>query len=102
MSDYIKREDAINRIAKKLNLQHEHTMFEGWVYILKKWLENIPSADVVPHKRGKWKHIIDKQWTGGELYRCSCCNYGYATGAYHEPYEFHYCPNCGADMRGAK
>ena len=63
-------------------------------------LESRPTIRIKERKRGEWKHIIDKDWTGGELYRCSCCNYGYAIGAYHEPYEFQYCPNCGADMRG--
>lgn len=48
-------------------------------------------------KHGKWIEEKDG-WYGGQGCRCSSCGYGYSYKAYHEPYEFDYCPNCGAKM----
>lgn len=49
--------------------------------------------------RGKWFHVDDPSWAGGGKTCCSACHYAYADGAFHEVYEFSFCPNCGADMR---
>lgn len=52
-----------------------------------------------PVKQGKWVEEKDG-WYGGQGCRCSSCGYGYSYKAYHEPYEFDFCPNCGAKMDG--
>ena len=49
------------------------------------FLDNIPTADVVPVKHGRW--ISAK-------YKCSEC------GVLVWGNDFNYCPNCGAEMNG--
>lgn len=56
-------------------------------------LDDEPAADVRHVKRGKWE-------VGGmfdDIGRCSCCHYMFPLDT--AMIEFHYCPNCGADMR---
>lgn len=52
-------------------------------------IESIPAADVRPVVRGKW---VDES-IKGVRYHCSVCQ-----GRFD--YTWHFCPNCGADMRG--
>ena len=54
-----------------------------------KEIRNLPAADVVERKKGKWIHFSRSD-------ECSVC--GYDTGKYEAPTWF--CPKCGADMRG--
>lgn len=50
-----------------------------------------------PH--GKWKDLSDG-WQEG-TYECSNCKSEFVlTEGTPEDNEYHYCPNCGADMRG--
>ena len=80
MSDYIKREDAIDTFESALLLQREL----GFDFDFRTLADSIPSADVIEHKYGKWL-------VGSE--KCTCCG-GYGL------ISFNFCPNCGADMRG--
>ena len=74
MSEYIKREDALNCV-------------NGYFLTgLHKAIQNIPTADVVERKRGKW--LLDG--------RCSEC-FEHSLSSHRN-----YCPNCGADMRGVE
>ena len=54
-------------------------------------------------KRGEW---IEKDLDNFRKYEvvCSECSSRYVGNydAYDEPYDFNFCPNCGADMRGDK
>lgn len=87
MSDYIKREDAM----------------DAW-YTNERYtdIEGIPSADVVEQKHGKWidtePHLKDwQQRKSGMAYYCSVC--GHRAGKNkHRTYK--YCPWCGAKMDG--
>ena len=63
-------------------------------------IDNEPTVDAVERKRGRWVHSEDKEWCGGGKTTCTTCGWSYSDGAYHEVYEFNFCPNCGADMRG--
>ena len=78
MSDYIKREDAIEKCMT----------IQGAGY---KWLKDIPSEDVEPVRHGKWD-AYDRysQWI--MHYKCSECN-AVADDSYK------YCPYCGAKMK---
>lgn len=51
--------------------------------------------------RGKWETI--EGWDGDEVYRCSECGEEYVLidGTPKEN-GYHFCPNCGADMRGTE
>lgn len=85
MSDYIDREDV-------LDLTRSGQLIANCNYQkVCKLIEDIPSADVRPVKRGKWKS--ENEYT----LLCSQC------GAYlwnNVSVKWNYCPNCGADMRG--
>ena len=90
MSDYIKREDAIETIYKL----REH--FKCWDtdddIAIKNTLNAIPPADVRENVRGEWIFPYgDKKYK-----RCSVCGSVF----YSIPYNTNFCPSCGADMRG--
>ena len=62
-------------------------------------IENLPSAEVEPVKKGKW--IYDNQF---HWYRASCseCGYKRVTDIKAEKWNgWKYCPNCGAKMEAA-
>ena len=81
MSEYIKREDAINAVKM---------LYGGFGAIAN--INAIPSADVVERKRGKWIG-----GNGVDYVRCGCCHKDYDWVSQAQYYNF--CPNCGADMR---
>ena len=66
--------------------------------IVKDFIINEPTADVVGVKHGRW--IKDRLCsTSGGTYgvrRCSVCEHYFQDLVN----EYNYCPNCGADMRG--
>lgn len=76
MSDYIKREDALNALR------------EYPVTKLKTAIRRLPSADVAPVRHGRWEKNDD--------YTCSLCGYRMVIG----DGAYNYCPNCGAVMDG--
>ena len=76
MSDYIKREDALNALR------------EYPVTKLKTAIRRLPSADVAPVRHGRWEKNDD--------YTCSLCGYRMVIG----DGAYNYCPNCGARMDG--
>ena len=57
-------------------------------------------ADVQPAERGEWIQVVRRGITDVEyrLTRCSACGYEMNNEVFFEPWDFHYCPNCGADM----
>ena len=56
-------------------------------------VRRIPAADVIPIKHGKWIEEIDP-WDRQRIGKCSECGQKYCDFMY-----FHFCPNCGANMR---
>ena len=84
-SDLISRQAAIEEIEK--GVWNVNELIER--------IELLPSAD---RPTGKWISERSKDWRGGGAEICSECGYGYSWGAYHEPDEFEFCPNCGAKM----
>ena len=59
-------------------------------------------VDVEPQRmRGKWETI--EGWDGDVVYRCSKCGEEYVLidGTPKEN-GYHFCPNCGSDMRGTE
>jgi len=80
MSDYIKREDAINII--------NHWWGDSIGQWLAKKIKNVPSADVAPVRHGHWIKEYGH-------YKCLLCN-----GL--DDFADDYCPNCGARMDGDK
>ena len=95
--DYIKREDAYNKICSVCYL-HGHCMEchfndDNGGCELKDFIIDIPSADVVEHKRGE--NTSEYQ----SLFECSVCGAN-CSDVYTWSCDINYCPNCGADMRG--
>ena len=82
MSDYIKREDALEQFDYYDLGEYLTTQIRGM-------LVDIPSADVAPVRHGRWAETV----TDGFLFvSCSAC--GFKTGRI----DYNYCPNCGAKM----
>lgn len=82
MSRYINAVIAAENISEKHNISLSE---------LVDTFAEMPSADVVEVKHGKWK--VDE--THDYEPYCSLCG--------HEPIageKYNYCPDCGADMRG--
>ena len=79
MTEYIKREDAIETFYTATGDGDKADWAVGVI-------KSIPSADVVERKRGEW-------YDRGSL-SCRCSNCGCKSTK-----EFNFCPHCGADMR---
>ena len=91
MTDYISRVDAVGVLR---NAQFEYTCDEAAEFLL-----HIPAADVRPVVRGKWIDRDDKYY-GWNMWACSACGEEFVlTEGTPDMNEYHFCPNCGADMR---
>ena len=87
MSDIIRREDAY-----KVLTDYYHHRTDVQHNALREALNKIPSAEP-ERKTGKWIHD-GSNWENRWL--CSACGYKW----FIRKGEAHYCPHCGADMRG--
>ena len=99
MSDYIKREDAIEIIARHDDTDGTIKVFSG--RFVNGLISAIPPADVRENVKGQWLDYRDNPikfyFDGRYSAHCSVCGY-------HPEYEeemrsANFCPNCGADMR---
>lgn len=64
------------------------------------FLEGIPDADVAPVRHGRWeKRKYD--YYGLAIIKCSVCSeeWYFEVDSDVVDLSYHYCPNCGADMR---
>lgn len=102
MSDIISRQDVLDILR---NLAFDYTFQCGEYYgederqstIINAEkaidvIENLPSAEP-ERKKGKW--FIYHYALGKERYECNVCRN-------RCDFEYHFCPHCGADMRGDK
>ncbi len=95
MSRYIDADALREKVlyhADTMNHAGNHEQAKAYNHCLC-MIDDMPTADVVERKRGKW--IIREPIHMHSI--CSCCGYYNAISPYYE-----YCPNCGADMRGAE
>lgn len=67
---------------------HEYYLLKKLSKKIDRRIQRVPVSDVQPVRHGRW---IDEP-TKGIRYHCSICS-----GRFD--YTWHYCPNCGADMR---
>ena len=92
--DFISREEAFNAILKLVPKVDD----DGYCWVIRgdaaMAIYSIPAADVRPVVRGKW---VDDWETGCS--ECSACHDGFLWEDYDGVDEWHYCPQCGADMR---
>ena len=92
MSEYIKREDAIERLTNLFQLQKETA---------RAIIEAIPAADVVERKKGEWETIPFKCGSF-MLYMPYCSICGAKPTEIGWKYRPNYCPNCGTRMEDKK
>ena len=96
MSDLIKREDAIKALHKHFSSGFDNDRWWNSTTVLFA-LNSIPSAD---RPQGEW--VFDPEILCSDIgvysagYRCSECGKDY-----FKVDGMHYCPNCGARMKGA-
>ena len=79
---------AFNYAIREAVKKYPNSFYNG-LEVARQIAHDFPAADVRPAKRGKW---VDEPIKGVK-YHCSVCQ-----GRFN--YTWHYCPNCGADMRG--
>lgn len=96
MSDYISREAVLDLLSRAITMSTCLSVSECKAKMLQQEIDidlvkSIPAADVRPVVRGKWSRIDYEPH--GHDYKCSACGW-------KNDMPTHYCPNCGADMRG--
>ena len=84
MSDYIKREDAVEKLEFHISMD------------LLDDIKDIPPADVAPVRHGRWEDEFkeDAEAFMKHRYVCTVC------GKWQTYGKTAYCPNCGAKMDG--
>lgn len=106
MRDYIKRSDAIEALHEEWDGCPVIDSSGHWIATECEYvLDRVPSVDLIKHKKGEW--IRGEYWSEGAgmgevygyYYKCSKCNKEVQDGLIS--CEYNYCPNCGADMKGA-
>lgn len=100
MTEYIDRKEALNFPFANGIYDHDHANehFISGCKSYREWLSQIPAADVVERKTGKWIHL------GGDEWCCSSCGYVITTeGSWEHPIDTDalYCKHCGAKMEGS-
>jgi predicted RNA-binding Zn-ribbon protein involved in translation (DUF1610 family) len=80
MKEYIERKAALEAAKKS------HLYFD-----IKSIINSVPAVDARPVVRGKWTRIDYEP--NGHDYKCSACGW-------KNDMQTHYCPDCGAVIRG--
>lgn len=87
MTDYIKREDAVNECFNCWNKDYK---------TIAKSIKVLPSADVRENVKGKWQPIEVQPYFKKHFDTSVVCSVCHRKG--NKLWNF--CPNCGADMKG--
>lgn len=86
-------------IVDENTLWKEHTYPSEPIEIpFTEWIVGFVKKYFAEPKTGEWILECDSEGEGDNLYRCSKCGCKYGCQEYDKP---NFCPNCGADMRGA-
>ena len=110
--EYIEREALKSKLknmdATSPNKVYQTAREDMIYYFIPKIIDEIPSADVAPVKRGFWKPISESEMTGFNPkfagrdpiagYKCSNCGSEAIFSCNDEFVLSDYCPNCGARM----
>ena len=96
MSDYIKREDAIQAIVGHLvPKQYDGDLVNAGFEVAHEIVDAVPSADVMPVRHGHWIDYDD------DIVSCECSACHKKFNLYEDDVNgYPYCPNCGARMDG--
>ena len=92
MTEYVKKSEVLDTLWKA----------DGITYHGIEVLNHMPAEDVVEVKRGEWRYKPLDKFRKYEVV-CSECGTKYIGNydAYDEPYDFNYCPRCGARMEAS-
>ena len=98
MSDLIRRQDAIDVVAKLYKYESDRMTA----------LQEIPTVEAKPVINGEWIKEIGDIHSSGEFVYCSNCGQAtfipskriLSTTNFRHFEKPNFCPNCGADMRG--
>jgi hypothetical protein len=86
--EYIEREKVMDAL-----------LHEQYGYLCEDAIRSIPAADVRPVRMGKWIDR-DDDYYGWNMWACSACGEEFVlTEGTPDMNDYHFCPNCGADMR---
>ena len=102
MSDLVRKQDAVTAISDLLLIQLQGKRLPTWNEVYNA-INGIPSAEP-EQKKGEWKY--SKNEAGHDGYFCSECEtfipwyYEYYHSAVDMIFDYKFCPNCGAEMRG--
>lgn len=90
--DYIRRGDAIEAVHDRIcQIGYERN---ANVLSIRQAVRDVPAADVVERKKGKWaKQQKDFDLCGVEYFACSQCGFECQL-------TYNFCPDCGAKMDG--
>ena len=101
MSRLIDADELLKFVEDRYDITWESDSYEGGIKdacsdIIEK-IDNMPTIE--PQRmRGKWETIDG--WDGDEVYRCSECGEEFVLiDGTPKDNGYHFCPNCGADMR---
>lgn len=102
MAEYIEKQHLLDFLNACIE-EEKGTRHQVIVEAIKMTIERMPSADVVERKKGEWMATkfsfkLEHQSERHTYYTCSVCNASYECE--NADYDFSFCPNCGADMRG--
>lgn len=97
MTDYIKREEAINAFDDpRVDRYYGDVSPSSVIDVIK----TIPAADVLENVRGHWTNV-QISVTGSSMADCSICGVT-VHNSFMGNAAPNFCPNCGANMRGEK
>ena len=99
MSDYIKREDALQRFTFEQGNRIPEVDVDNFpititIKDIKRILRELAAADVAEVRRGTWMSASDLD--GCYWHRCSNCEHD--LDSLDDCKTYNYCPNCGAKM----
>lgn len=100
LAEYIKREVAERALLERCKETGYGGLTPDDIRLVMRTSWRIPTADVVERKRGEWIRVTEEL---GESWMCSECMEEFIPHDGMEEFASyaHFCPNCGADMRGA-
>ena len=97
MARYIDADAVLQKMESVFDMQDAYLP----IHFKELVIDELPTADVVEVKHGKWLVIEndeDELWEGGGHYECTACGYGFSFGGFFEMNTLPYCPNCRAEM----
>lgn len=99
MAEYIEREAIIAHLQECVGTPPEIAYTSPIYKAIERFVKGLPTADVAPVVRGRWKPIKRKNLWGDETdtLECSACKKSDVKGRAIVRHS-DFCPNCGARM----